>query len=48
MTQSSKSTIMNIKKKHYLCGEVIMMGILNVTPDSFYAASRKQTDEEIL
>ena len=24
------------------------MGILNVTPDSFYAASRKQTDEEIL
>jgi len=25
-----------------------MMGILNVTPDSFYAASRKQTDEEIL
>ncbi|MBR2184990.1 MAG: dihydropteroate synthase [Prevotella sp.] len=39
---------MNIKKKHYLCGEVIMMGILNVTPDSFYAASRKQTDEEIL
>ncbi len=24
------------------------MGILNVTPDSFYADSRKQTDEEIL
>lgn len=39
---------MNIKKKHYLCGEVTLMGILNVTPDSFYAASRKQSDEEIL
>jgi len=24
------------------------MGILNVTPDSFYAESRKQTDEEIM
>ena len=24
------------------------MGILNVTPDSFYSASRKQTDEEII
>ena len=45
---SIKSTILNIKKKHYLCGEVPIMGILNVTPDSFYAASRKQSDEEIL
>lgn len=45
---SIKSTILNIKKKHYLCGEVTIMGILNVTPDSFYAASRKQSDEEIL
>ncbi|MBQ7472104.1 MAG: dihydropteroate synthase [Prevotella sp.] len=25
----------------------IVMGILNVTPDSFYAASRKQTEQEI-
>ena len=24
-----------------------VMGILNVTPDSFYAASRKQTETEI-
>ena len=24
-----------------------VMGILNVTPDSFYAASRRQTEEEI-
>ncbi|MBR5430895.1 MAG: dihydropteroate synthase, partial [Bacteroidales bacterium] len=24
-----------------------VMGILNVTPDSFYAASRQQTDEAI-
>ena len=24
-----------------------VMGILNVTPDSFYAASRKQTEQEI-
>ena len=24
-----------------------VMGILNVTPDSFYAASRKQTEAEI-
>ena len=24
-----------------------VMGILNVTPDSFYADSRKQTEEEI-
>ena len=24
-----------------------VMGILNVTPDSFYAGSRKQTEQEI-
>ena len=24
-----------------------VMGILNVTPDSFYSGSRKQTEEEI-
>ena len=40
--------MLNIRKKHYLCGEVALMGILNVTPDSFYSASRKQTDEEII
>ena len=40
--------MLNIRKKHYLCGEVTLMGILNVTPDSFYSASRKQTDEEII
>lgn len=28
-------------------GEPRVMGILNLTPDSFYAASRKQSDEEI-
>ncbi len=28
-------------------GEPQVMGILNVTPDSFYAGSRKQTEEEI-
>ena len=25
-----------------------VMGILNITPDSFYAGSRKQTEEDIL
>ena len=28
--------------------EPLVMGILNVTPDSFYAGSRKQTEQEIV
>ena len=30
-----------------LLGKPIVMGILNCTPDSFFSASRKQTEEEI-
>ncbi|HAC73565.1 MAG TPA: dihydropteroate synthase, partial [Porphyromonadaceae bacterium] len=26
----------------------LVMGILNVTPDSFYSGSRKQSEEEIV
>jgi len=37
----------NIKGRLMDLGTLQVMGILNVTPDSFYSGSRKQTEEEI-
>lgn len=37
----------NVKGKLMDLSEPQVMGILNVTPDSFYAGSRKQTEEDI-
>ena len=37
----------NIKGRPMELGTPQVMGILNVTPDSFYSGSRKQTEEEI-
>lgn len=37
----------NVKGRLIDLGEPQVMGILNVTPDSFYSGSRKQTDEDI-
>lgn len=41
------SYTMNVKGKLLDLGEPQVMGILNVTPDSFFDGSRKQTEEEI-
>ena len=38
---------LNLHDRLMALSEPKVMGILNVTPDSFYAASRKQTEEEI-
>lgn len=38
---------MNIKGRLVSFDRPLVMGILNVTPDSFYSASRKQTEKEI-
>ena len=38
---------LNVQGRLMDLGEPQVMGILNVTPDSFYAGSRKQTEEEI-
>lgn len=38
---------LNIKGKAYCITRPVVMGILNCTPDSFYAGSRKQTEEDI-
>ena len=37
----------NVRGRLMDLGEPQVMGILNVTPDSFYAGSRKQTEQEI-
>lgn len=37
----------NVRGKLFDLGEPQVMGILNVTPDSFYSGSRKQTEDEI-
>ena len=37
----------NIRGRLIELNRPLVMGILNVTPDSFYAASRKQTEQEI-
>jgi dihydropteroate synthase len=41
------TTHITLKGKPYSFTEPEVMGILNVTPDSFYAGSRKQTEAEI-
>lgn len=38
----------NVRGRLMDLGEPQVMGILNVTPDSFYAGSRKQTEQEIV
>lgn len=38
---------LNIKGRLFSLGEPVVMGILNCTPDSFFAGSRKQTEQEI-
>ena len=40
--------MMNVGGRLVSLSEPQVMGILNVTPDSFYAASRKQTEAEIV
>ena len=44
--QSSAATI-NCRGRLFSLAEPQVMGILNVTPDSFYSESRKQTDADI-
>lgn len=39
---------LNCKGKLLLIDKPLVMGILNITPDSFYETSRQQTNEEIL
>ena len=46
MTQPVNYTI-NVHGTLIDLGRPQVMGILNVTPDSFYAGSRKQTEREI-
>lgn len=42
-----KSYTMNLNGRLVVLDRPLVMGILNLTPDSFYATSRKQTEEEI-
>ncbi|MDQ9805868.1 dihydropteroate synthase, partial [Acinetobacter baumannii] len=44
-TMSNKT--LNIKGTLMPLDKPLVMGILNVTPDSFYAGSRKQTEMDI-
>lgn len=46
MKMSTK--VINIKGKLYDLSRPIVMGILNITPDSFYSESRKQNEEDII
>lgn len=39
--------MLNIKGRLWALSEPVVMGILNVTPDSFYTGSRKQTEKDI-
>lgn len=39
---------LNIKGNLFSLDRPVVMGILNITPDSFYAGSRKQTEAEII
>lgn len=43
----TKSYTINVKGRLLDVAQPQVMGILNVTPDSFYAGSRKQTEQEI-
>ena len=38
---------MKVRVAQMSLAEPVVMGILNCTPDSFYADSRKQTEQEI-
>ena len=40
--------MINVSGRLVSLSEPLVMGILNVTPDSFYAGSRKQTEQEIV
>ncbi len=42
------NNVLNIKGELIDISKPVVMGIINITPDSFYAASRKQTGNEIL
>lgn len=39
---------LNCKGKLFVINKPIVMGIINITPDSFYAKSRVQTEDEVL
>lgn len=43
-----QSKTINIKGELFDFSEPVVMGILNVTPDSFYAGSRKQSEQQII
>ncbi len=45
--KDNKMTL-NIKGNLFSLDRPVVMGILNITPDSFYAGSRKQTEAEII
>ena len=47
MTDAQPSLTINIRGQLLDFQTPMVMGILNVTPDSFYAESRKQTDDDI-
>ena len=42
-----KHSTLNIKGELLSLEKPLVMGILNVTPDSFYEGSRKQTEDSI-
>lgn len=47
-TSFSKNITLNIKGNLYLLDEPKVMGIINITHDSFYSGSRKTTAKEVL
>ena len=44
---AKKGYTINVRGRLVDLSRPLVMGILNVTPDSFYQGSRKQTEEEI-
>lgn len=46
-TEQKRTMYINCRGHLFALDEPQVMGILNVTPDSFYAESRKQTDDDI-
>ena len=48
MRKMKKAKSLNIKGKLVTLDEPWIMGILNVTPDSFFAGSRRRSEDEIL
>ena len=47
MSVVEKGRTLNVRGKLLPLDTPLVMGILNVTPDSFYAASRQQTEDEV-